>query len=215
MRKRLSLKTRRRDLSVEVFRAHYEYRHIPMGLAHVGVFQWRKYVRNYIQTLLEGEPYFDCVTEFWTADDYDDARFNAFVKSDAFQPLNEDDGLFLDVSKRYSLDLESEVLVGATEPETSTKTMLLWRAGDEMNTARNAVAPVVEALADRTLYATLDVSRSRSPDAAPFDCILSLWTKTPLTGADFIGKGPSGPRTIANIDAVETPRSQLYPGAFH
>mgnify|MGYP001227107960 CR=1 FL=1 len=215
MRKRLSLKTRRRDLSAEVFRAHYEYRHIPMGLAHVGVFQWRKYVRNYIQTPLEGEPYFDCVTEFWTADDYDDALLQDFVKSEAFQPLDQDDHLFLDITKRFSLDLKSEVLAGATEPEGSAKTMLLWRAGSELNTARNAVAPVVEALADRTLFATLDVSRSPSPDAAPFDCILTLWTKTPLTGADFIGRGPSGPRYIASIESVETPRAQLFPGAFH
>lgn len=216
MRKRLSLKTRRPDLSAEVFRAHYEYRHIPMGLAHVGVFQWRKYVRNYIHAPLEGAPFFDCVTEFWTADDYDDALLQDFVKSEAFQPLDQDDHLFLDISKRFSLDLESEVLAGATEPEGSAKTMLLWRSGGgDMNTARNAVAPVVEALADRTQFATLDVSRSLSPDTAPFDCILTLWTKAPLTGADFSGRGPSGPRYIANIESVETPRTQLFPGAFH
>jgi len=216
MRKRLSLKTRRPDLDVEVFRAHYEYRHIPMGLAHVGVFQWRKYVRNYIQTTIEGAPYFDCVTEFWIADDYDDALLHDFVKSEAFQPLDQDDNLFLDISKRFSLDLESEIIAGAKEPETGAKTMLLWRSGGgDMKTARNAVTPVVEALADRTLFATLDVSRAPSPDAAPFDSILTLWTKTPLTGADFAGKGPSGPRYIANMDAVETPRTLLYPGAFH
>jgi hypothetical protein len=216
MRKRLSLKTRRPDLDVEVFRAHYEYHHIPMGLAHLGLFQWRRYVRNYIESLLEGKPYFDCITEFWVADDYDDALLQDFVKSEAFKPLDQDDNLFLDISKRFSLDLMSVILAGAKEPETGVKTMLLWReGGGDMNMARNAVAPVMEALANRTKFATLDVSQNPSPDTAPFDCILTLWTEAPFTGADFAGKGPAGPRTILNIDAVETPRAQLYPGAFH
>jgi len=216
MRKRLSLKTRRPDLSADVFRAHYEYRHIPMGLAHVGVFQWRKYVRNYIQTPLEGGPYFDCVTEFWVADDYDDTRLNDFVRSEAFQPLNEDDEHFLDISKRFSLELDSKVLAGNAAPDDAAKTMLLWRSGGgNMRAAHEAVASLLDALGDQMLHASLDVSRALSPGAAPFDSILTLWTKTPLNAADFAGKGPDGPRYIANIDAVETPRSQLYPGAFH
>lgn len=216
MRKRLSLKTRRPDLSVEVFRAHYEYRHIPMGLAHVGVFQWRKYVRNYIARPIEGVPYFDCVTEFWTDDDYDDAQLGAFVKSDAFQPLDQDDAHFLDITKRFSLDLDSEVLAGAPAPDEGAKTMLLWRSGGgNMRAAYNSVAPLLEALGAQALHAHLDVSRTPSPDAAPFDSILTLWSKAPLTSADFAGQGPKGQRYIANIDAVETPRAQLYPGTFH
>ena len=215
MRKRLSLKTRRPDLSSEVFRAHYEYRHIPMGLAYVGVFQWRKYIRNYIQAPLEGGPYFDCVTEFWTADDYDDARLNDFVKSEAFRPLDQDDKHFLDISKRFSLDIDSETLVGSSAPEGAAKAMLLWRSGGgNMRAAHDAVAPLIDALSDQTLHATLDVSRTQSPDTAPFDSVLTLWSREVLTGADFAGQGPRGRRYIANIDAVETPRSQLYPGAF-
>jgi len=216
MRKRLSLKTRRPDLSTEVFRAHYEYRHIPMGLAHVGVFQWRKYVRNYIQTPLEGAPFFDCVTEFWTDADYNDALLSDFVKSDAFRPLDEDDRHFLDISKRFSLDLDSEILAGAGAPEEGAKTMLLWRSGGgDIRAARAAIADLLHALGHQTLHAGLDVSRTPSPESAPFDSVLSLWTKRQLTAADFAGFGPEGARYIANIDAIETPRSQLFPRTLH
>lgn len=216
MRKRVSLKTRRPDLSVEVFRAHYEYRHIPLGLAHVDAFQWLKYVRNYIAAPIEGAPWFDCVTEFWTADDYDDALLHAFVKSDAFRPLDEDDPHFLDISKRFALDLDTETLIGAPAPEEAAKSMLLWRSGGgDMRAAQDAVWPVLEGLQTQTLHATLDVSRRPSADSAPFDSILTLWTKAPLIAADFEGKGPTGQRYIASIDSVETPRSLLYPRALH
>jgi uncharacterized protein (TIGR02118 family) len=86
---------RRKDLSVQQFRDHYENVHVP--LAHAALRTLRAYVRNYPETTLSGSsPSFDAITELWFDDE---AAWKAAAAAGAApegQALRADEENFMD-----------------------------------------------------------------------------------------------------------------------
>ncbi len=214
MRKRISLKTRRPDRSRAEFRRHYEEQHVPLGLTFVHEFRWRRYVRNHVRRELAGRVGFDCYAEFWVDTDYDDARLDAFVRSNDFQRLNEDDERFLDIRKRLAFDVEEHVVVPReSKLPPKDKLAICWcgraeRALDGFGLARQ----VVDRVGARVVGATLDRASTMLPDGAPFDTLLSIWLDD-VAAVDLRTIAPPLEQWAAlAIDEVETPRERLWSG---
>lgn len=212
MKKRISFKTRRPDLSRRAFRDHYEGRHVPLGLSFREHFQWRRYVRNHVLDVRHGAPVgFDCYAEFWVDDDADETALARFVQSPDFRVLDEDDHRFLDVGKRCSFDLtEHPIVPTRTGATPSTKYAVIWLGAPESRAEEEeAAGALVAALGDRVVEAVLDRAIGETPANAPFDRLLSLWLadEAPL---EPDGWAPPAARwSLLALDPIETPRAVL------
>ena len=205
MRKRISLKTRRPDLSVREFRDHYENRHVPLGLGFIDRFQWRRYVRNHVASVGGSPIGFDCYSEFWVDDGFDDASLESFIQSADFAVLNEDDRRFLDVTERASFDVEEWVVKPSREKDSASgKTAVLWSRGEEARDARSVARAIVDSLGDSLLAASLDMSIGPVPRALPFDTLLTL---TFARSGQVVLESPGEPAcrySVLEIEAAET-----------
>lgn len=212
MRKRLSIKTRRPDLSRSEFRQYYETRHVPLGLSFIEHFKWLRYVRNHICSSRGGLVTFDCYAEFWVADDADDDALYRFLRSEDFRRLDLDDRQFLDISRRLSFEVREEVLLdnkvkGSARPN---KEILMWKQGENPHEVpETRSSRVVSALAGELSAATLDVALPPVPEEAPFDVFLSL----EYSGSSRLELEssllPQGRWALVTVDSVETPTEQL------
>ena len=218
MRKRISLKTRRPDLSREEFRAHYEGVHVPLGLTFIEHFHWRRYRRNHVLSCRGAPIGFDCYAEFWVDQDDDDSALSEFVKSPEFQVLNDDDERFLDVRQRASFDVQETPLVGSTDdrPGGVTLGVALRDGATPTDSGKAVAARLVDSLGPHVVAATLDVrlggAPTGPPPAAPFDSLLrlSLEGETPakLDPSRFGGDRCA----VLVLDPVETPPELLDTG---
>ncbi|MBW2422712.1 MAG: EthD domain-containing protein [Deltaproteobacteria bacterium] len=217
MRKRISLKTRRPGLSPGAFRDHYENRHVPLGLAFVDRFQWRRYVRNYVLEVIGAPIAFDGYTEFWVDDDANDEVLARFVASPEFEVLKEDDRRFLDVEARFSCEVV-EVPFGrnARDPgpdAPAAKVALLWKSGpaparDVAALARRITEPVADGIAEATLEEVVD-----PPPTAPFDTLLTLRLAADLAADLAVDALPATSWSLLTLDPVETPADRLFGGS--
>lgn len=217
MRKRISLKTRRRGLSPKDFRDHYEQRHVPLGLSFVDRFQWRRYVRNYVLDVRGAPVGFDAYTEFWAADDADDGSLARFIASPEFQVLKEDDRRFLDVEARFSCELvEVPFARNGRDPGPDAQTVkvaLLWTSGaappSELAVlARRIVEPVKDRIAEATLEKVVDPSPT-----APFDTLLTLRLGANRAADLAVDAMAATPWSLLTLDPVETPADRLFGGS--
>ncbi len=212
MRKRLSIKTRRPDLSRSEFRQYYETRHVPLGLSFIKHFKWLRYVRNHVRSSTGGLITFDCYAEFWVADDADDEALYGFLRSEDFRRLDLDDRQFLDISRRLSFEVRETVLWPheATESVAGNKAVLMWKQGaNPREVAETVASRIVSALRDRLHCAALDVALSPVPEESPFDVFLSLEYKGPAPldiGSPLL---PQGRWALVEVDPVETPPEKL------
>ncbi len=216
MRKRISLKTRRPDLSRLEFRAHYEGVHVPLGLEFIDRFRWRRYRRNHVLSSRGAPIGFDCFAEFWVDEDEDDSALAEFVKSAEFQVLNDDDERFLDVRQRVSFDVQESLLVGPADDQKDggTLAVALRDGAKPVDSGRAVAARIVDALGSQVVRATLDVrlggEPTGPPPAAPFDTLLRL----DLEGEPFATLDPSrfgGDRcSVIALDPIETAPALLY-----
>jgi len=232
MRKRISLKTRRPDLSRKAFREHYEEVHVPLGLGFIDRFHWRRYRRNHVLESHGAPIGFDCYAEFWVDEDDDDSALSEFVQSTEFQVLNEDDERFLDTRQRASFDVKETTLVANTRANTradarvearaatgledgSVTLAVALRDGEQAGQSAEAVAAgLLDLLGSLVVEATLDVRLGSDPTgpppAAPFDRLIRL----SLEGEPPATLDPSrfgGDRcSLLRLDPVETPAELLY-----
>lgn len=219
MRKKISLKTRRPELTQAAFRDHYETRHVPLGLSFVDRFQWRRYVRNYVVDTI-GEPVgFDAYTEFWIDDDADEEALARFIASPEFRPLDEDDRRFLDVGARFSCDVTETPLWHQPPGDASrqpspiprVKATLLLRSATGAITDGHALARRLAApLGDAVVEARID--RALDPVAgAPFDTLLTFLLEDARPAALDLDALPTAlPWSLLTVDPVETPRDLLF-----
>ncbi len=217
MRKRLSIKTRRPDLSRSEFRRYYETNHVPLGLSFIDHFGWLRYVRNHVLSSRGALITFDCFAEFWVADDADDEALYRFLRSEDFRRLDLDDREFLDISRRLSLEVR-EIVLHADESgrlEQCNKAVLMWEQNSNPREAAETVAArIVSALPPRVCSATLNVALSPVPEESPFDVFLSLEysENTPLE--IDVSLLPKGRWALVEVDPLETPPEKLAVGAY-
>lgn len=216
MRKRLSIKTRRPDLSRSEFRHYYETRHVPLGLSFIDHFKWLRYVRNHVLSSRGGLITFDCYAEFWVADDADDEALYRFLRSEDFRRLDLDDRQFLDISRRLSFEVREMVLLSdeSAAPEQGNKAVLVWKQGANPREVAEVVASrIVNAMASRLRRAVLDVALPPLPEEAPFDVFLSLEYQgsSPLEIDSSLL--PQGRWALLEVDPIETPPEQLAVGS--
>lgn len=212
MRKRLSIKTRRPDLSRSEFRTYYETRHVPLGLSFIEHFKWLRYVRNHVRSTRGGLVTFDCFAEFWVADDADDEALYKFLRSEDFRRLDLDDRQFLDISRRLSFEVREVVLLpdDAAPAGRRSKTVLMWKQGANPREVPETLASRIVAHLGPALYsAVLDVALPPVPEESPFDAFLSM----EYAGASPLEIDPQllpGARwALVEVDPVETPREKL------
>lgn len=219
MIKLISVKTRRPDTSREAFRAHYEGRHVPLGLGFLEHFRWRRYARNHVLRTLLGRVDFDCLTEFWIASESDRARTAAFVASPGFRVLDEDDARFLDVTRRLSFDVEEGLLAGAPRPPAPVGTRRIaqlfpqpaWLPFEDFV---RRLREVGHRLGERSPEAwervTLDVRVTADPRPRELAAILSLWPRAGAPSPAVVATDDPAPEAIVELEVVETPREALY-----
>lgn len=174
MRKRISLKTRRPDLSPDEFRFYYEHHHVPLGLGFIEDFQWRRYVRNHVLSV-HGRPVdFDCITEFWVDDDADDHALQRFIESPRFRVLADDDQNFLDVSRRLSFEVrETTLRSGLENTQPPSHLALSWK-GNSVSDPQGQADYLVDRLGARSSHLVLNRAIGALPAAAPFDSVLYI-----------------------------------------
>lgn len=211
MRKRISLKTRRPDLSRDEFREHYENRHVPLGLSFIDRFQWCRYVRNHVIGTRGTPVSFDCYAEFWVSERFRDDSLEAFIQSPEFDVLNVDDRRFLDVTKRASFDVRESVLKRArSTSEVARKWALVWNHLEGERDARAIAEQIVASLADSVVESVLDTSIAPVSPGAPFDTVLSLSTSRSEPLALDPSWLPAKGYSVIEIESIETPPDQLF-----
>ena len=214
MRKRISLKTRRPDLSTSQFRDHYENRHVPLGLSFIERFQWRRYVRNYIERVTGAEIHFDCYAEFWVSEDFDDASLEAFIASPDFRVLNEDDRRFLDVDQRASFEVE-EWAVKSPDGQPAmelVKRGVCWSRQDDRSSTRAIAKAMADSLGETLYAASLDTQIGPVSVALPFDTLLTLWMARDAPLVLDSSVRPEGKISDLDLDPIETPVERLASG---
>ena len=218
MRKRISLKTRRPDLSREAFRAHYEGVHVPLGLTFIEHFHWRRYRRNHVPSCHGAPTLFDCYAEFWVDRDEDDSALSEFVKSAEFQVLNDDDERFLDVRQRVSFDVEETLLMGSADERSGGPTLgVALRDGAKPSDSGKALAArLIDSLGPQVVTATLDIrlggEPTGPPPAAPFDSLLRLCLEGELPATPDPARFGGDRCSVLVLDPVETAPELLYTG---
>lgn len=219
MRKRISLKTRRPGITRAECRTYYEQHHVPLGLGFIEHFQWQRYVRNHVCETSSASVPFDCVTEFWVADEADDDALARFIASDAFTVLDLDDRHFLDTERRFSGDFEEYPIAvartGSRSQEApqapSIKYLLFWLAGDEpLDSQLDRSHHLVGALGDGVRRASLDRLRGPTPPAAPFDTLLWIEASEAIATPVPDWKPREGGFGWTRVEPIETPPDKLY-----
>jgi len=224
--KLLSVKTRRPDGTREGFRRHYEERHVPLGLGFIERFRWRKYVRNHVVAVRAGRADFDCLTEFWFASRADQDSTRSFAASPAFRVLDEDDARFLDVTRRFSCELEERLVAGerpAFDPPGTRRVAALFRprspapGPSDPDAFARALERGVSGLAEQVRagpeWITFD--RRPAPGAGPGElaAIVSVWSAPGAASPALDWRGGIEPDAVVELDVVETPASALYAAA--
>lgn len=218
MLKLLSVKTRRTDSTREAFRRHYEERHVPLGLGQLAHFRWRKYVRNHVLAVEAGEADFDCLTEFWIADRADQQATQAFAASPDFRPLDEDDRRFLDITRRFTCELEESLEAGRRDgPDplgTRRRAAIFARAPsvDPHAFAGEFASELrgwIRARRDPIPRVTLDLRSQEGARPGEFAAIVSTWAPPGSEPAPIEWAGSIAPAAIVLFDVVETPPAQL------
>ncbi|HKX78203.1 MAG TPA: EthD domain-containing protein [Novosphingobium sp.] len=83
---------RRKGLSHQEFREHYEGVHVPLAMK---LLPWiKRYVRNYFPP--DSDTGFDVATEFWFDSEADEAATKAWYAADESQTLQRDEETFMD-----------------------------------------------------------------------------------------------------------------------
>lgn len=220
MIKILSVKTRRADTTREVFRRHYEERHVPLGLGFLDRFRWRRYVRNHVLAVPHGRVDFDCLSEFWIASREDQAETRAFVQEPGFRVLDEDDARFLDVGRRFSCELEETFVAGSRgaggDPPGTRRRMAIFERGASEPEAAFA-AGIVSAIRagawpglDGGGRVAIDERLGDGPRPGAFAVLVSVWAAPGQALPRFGWTGAAEPSAVVDLDVVETPPERLF-----
>lgn len=99
MKKLILFVKRKSGLTHKQFRAHYESTHAPLAKSRLAP-QWLvRYERNFLApTPGQDEPPYDCVTEFWFADQAALEACIAWARTEEGQVLARDEETFMDRS---------------------------------------------------------------------------------------------------------------------
>ena len=205
------LVSRRGDLSRTQFRDYYETRHGPLTIANKAGLSFDRYVRNHIvETQGEGLD-FDCISEFWYADEQAIANAQHFMHGPDGEPLRVDEVNFIDTSLiRYFASAE-EIVAGptrGTERPGSRKTIVLLRAPDAREGFDVLMADRGRAIADAHGAGVERVSIDLSPGDAgstAFDTMLTVW-HAPGAAPPYLAEASSWPgfRLMLVVEPSET-----------
>jgi hypothetical protein len=211
MLKVIALIKRRADLARADFRQHYEEIHVPLALRHLD--QMSKYVRNHVTAEVAGGPCgFDCLTEFWYADQAALQRVLAYLQSAAAEPIRRDELAFMAKPENVFFPVEEHVVLehrSAPSAALSKLVILAARPEDESVRAfRNRYEATLSAWFDglpeplRCVHNTVLPSAAAAP---PWDVITMLWYAAasavqPRRAPRGVGRG-----LIVGVCECETP----------
>lgn len=219
MIKLLSVKTRLPGTTRESFRRHYEERHIPLGLGFIDRFRWRKYARNHVVAVHAGEVDFDCLTEFWFENPADQESTRVFAASPEFRVLDDDDGRFLDVTRRLSFPLEERFVAGTRPVHDAVNTRrfaAIFTCPDPagVDAFKRSISAEVQRIASKPSLAgvrvSLDLRAASGPRPSELAAIVSTWSApgaSPVRLADWIDHEPDAE---VELEVVETPADRLW-----
>jgi hypothetical protein len=168
---------RRKDITRDAFRAHYERTHVPTalpileGTAH--------YVRHHIREELFGTPAFDCMTAF----EYPDAQamLAVFARSEGPEgaSVRADEQRFMDKPANFFFPVEEADGWGdasSDEPPMRLLVCLRRRADASQADARARFAsvelPALRAALGRPRFARVAYARAGSPRETSFDAVV-------------------------------------------
>ena len=171
--------SRRADVSLEVFKRHYEEIHAPLSLQHM---TFPGYVRNHVVEMPGmPRPDFDVVTAFWYKDEAHLRRTLDLLKSD-LRFLGEDGDLFIDRSKTWNVAVEERYsdLPGSSPGMVKFMALLKRKAGlsrEEFIDHYEAVhAPLILRLSTGVeQYARNFTLPGRDGAEPPYDSVTELW----------------------------------------
>ncbi len=227
MIKLLSVKTRREGSTRDAFRRHYEERHVPLGLGFIDRFRWRKYQRNHVVAVHAGHVDFDCLTEFWFASREDQESTRVFAASPEFRVLDQDDERFLDVTRRFSCELEERILAGARPAHDAAGTRRISAIFSRTESrpesrpesigaddfAKSISAEVARLAAQASLAGTrvaLDLRVQPGQRPTEFAAIVSTWAPPGASPVRLSGWVDHEPDAEVELEVVETPADRLW-----
>lgn len=202
MIKTLAFIVRRPDITRAAFRNHYETWHVPFALPLLPMLH--KYVRNHV---VDGEPGFDCLTEFWYPDRAALEGVMTTLRGKAGEPIRADELRFMDkLNNAFCAGDETLVLGPDREAAVgpSEKFVVLARAreGGSVDALRNTLASELRGTSD-LLRLTAHVPWSLGPDAPPWDAAVELWL-APAAKPPRPSIAPLGAETLLVVPVEES-----------
>jgi hypothetical protein len=124
--KTLALIARRRDLSRDEFRDHYERIHAPLAVRTL-LAGTTRYVRNHLRDELYGRPAFDVVSAFWYRDAAAAIQVMKRTDTPAGEPIRRDELTFMDKPANTFFAVAEHVALGAQDPDARLRAVALVR----------------------------------------------------------------------------------------
>ena len=116
--KTLALIARRRDISRDEFRDHYEQVHAPLAVRTL-LEGTTRYVRNHLREELHGRAAFDVVTAFWYRDTAAAIAVMRRTETPVGEPVREDELTFMDKPANTFFAVAEHAVLGAEDPRAA------------------------------------------------------------------------------------------------
>jgi hypothetical protein len=124
--KTLALIARRRDISRDEFRDHYEQIHAPLAVRTL-LEGTTRYVRNHLREELHGRAAFDVVTAFWYRDTAAAIEVMRRTETPVGEPVREDELTFMDKPANTFFAVTEHVALGEEDPRAALRAVALVR----------------------------------------------------------------------------------------
>jgi uncharacterized protein (TIGR02118 family) len=220
MVKIIALIKRRADLPRSEFRRHYEEIHAPLALRHLD--QMSGYVRNHVSAELAGGPAgFDCLSEFWYADQAALQRLLAYLESDAAEPILRDELSFMSKAENVFFPVEEQVVIedrsAVASGAVSKIVVLAARPQSEpseffLRRYSAALPAWLEGL-PRPLQCMQNIVLHSAQAEPPWDAITMLWYHTQRAKLRLLEAAPPsvGRCLIVSVSECKTPLREGKP----
>jgi len=177
--KTLALIARRRDITRDAFRDHYEEIHAPLALRTL-LDGTTRYVRHHLREELFGQPAFDVVTAFWYRDAAAAAEILRRTETPAGDPIRRDELTFMDKLANTFFAVTERVVRGAEDRTAPLAAVALVR-----RPAGAVAARFAESYEQREVPRLLDAVRAPAwclhnralrfgPDEPAFDAVTQV-----------------------------------------
>lgn len=219
MLKIIALIKRRTDMPRSEFRRHYEEIHAPLALQHLD--QMSAYVRNHVTGERVGGPAgFDCLSEFWYADQAALERLLAYLQSDAAEPIRHDELSFMSKAENVFFPVDEQLVLedrrAVASSAVSKIVVLAARSqGEPLGSFLRRYGAALPAWLEglpQPLQCTQNIVLHRAEAPSPWDAITMLWHHTQQAELLFTAAPPGVERClIVSVSECKTPLRESKP----